>query len=56
MQGHGDLIVWQKAIELVVAVYKLSKSFPNTETYRRAGTALLLNLNPESQGGLVAKS
>jgi len=33
MQGHRDLIVWQKAMELVLAVYKLSKSFPKTETY-----------------------
>jgi four helix bundle protein len=33
MQGHRDLIVWQKAMDLVVAVYKLSESFPKTETY-----------------------
>jgi four helix bundle protein len=33
MQGHKELIVWQKAMELVVAVYKLTKSFPKIETY-----------------------
>ena len=33
MQGHRELIVRQKAMDLVVAVYKLSKSFPKTETY-----------------------
>ncbi|MGA9055261.1 MAG: four helix bundle protein [Terriglobia bacterium] len=25
MQGHKDLIVWQKAMDLVVAIYKLTK-------------------------------
>jgi len=33
MQGHKELIVWQKAMQLVVAVYKLTKSFPKTEIY-----------------------
>ncbi|MGB7591362.1 MAG: four helix bundle protein [Terriglobia bacterium] len=33
MQGHKELIVWQKAMDLVVAVYKLTKSFPKTEVY-----------------------
>ena len=33
MQGHRDLVVWQKAMDLVVAVYKLTKSFPKTEIY-----------------------
>jgi hypothetical protein len=38
MQGHRNLIVWQKAMQLVVAVYKLSKSFPTTETYGLASS------------------
>jgi four helix bundle protein len=33
MQGHRELIVWQKAVDLVVAFYKLTKSFPKTEVY-----------------------
>jgi four helix bundle protein len=33
MQGHRDLVVWQKAMDLVVAVYKLAKSFPKAELY-----------------------
>ncbi|HLF66673.1 MAG TPA: four helix bundle protein, partial [Gammaproteobacteria bacterium] len=30
---YQDLIVWQKAIELVVATYKLTKQFPREEVY-----------------------
>jgi four helix bundle protein len=33
MQGHKDLEVWQKAMELVVAIYKATSSFPKAETY-----------------------
>ena len=33
MQGHKELVVWQKAMELVVAVYKLTSEFPKIETY-----------------------
>ena len=33
MQGHKELIIWQKAMNLVEAVYKLTKSFPKTEIY-----------------------
>jgi four helix bundle protein len=33
MQGHKELIVWQKAMHLVVVVYKLTKYFPKTEIY-----------------------
>jgi four helix bundle protein len=31
---HRDLIVWQKAMDMVVAVYRLTDLFPKTETYR----------------------
>ena len=34
IQSHRDLIVWQKAMDLVVEVYRLSERFPRTETYR----------------------
>jgi four helix bundle protein len=33
MKGHKELIVWQKAMDLVVAVYKLTKAFPKAEIY-----------------------
>jgi len=32
--SHRDLIVWQKAMDLVVEVYRLTSCFPRTETYR----------------------
>jgi four helix bundle protein len=33
IQGHKELVVWQKAMDLVVAVYRITKTFPRTETY-----------------------
>jgi len=33
MRGYKDLLVWQKGMDLVVAVYKLTKTFPTTELY-----------------------
>lgn|SRR3989338_339421 len=33
MHTYRDLIVWQKAIDLSVAVYQLSNSFPREELY-----------------------
>lgn len=34
IESHRDLIVWQKAMELTVQVYKLTARFPREETYR----------------------
>jgi four helix bundle protein len=31
--SHKDLIVWQRAMQLVVDVYRSTKSFPREETY-----------------------
>lgn len=31
--GYRDLIVWQKAMKLVVAVYELLKDFPREESF-----------------------
>lgn len=45
-----DLIVWQKAHQLVLAVYRKSKSFPKEEMYglisqiRRAGVSVAANI------------
>jgi four helix bundle protein len=33
IQSHKDLIVWQKSMDLVVAVYKLTGFFPKEEIY-----------------------
>ena len=30
---YKDLIVWQKAVDLVVEIYKLTSVFPRSETY-----------------------
>jgi four helix bundle protein len=34
IQSHRDLIVWQRAMQLSVDVYRLSSRFPAVETYR----------------------
>ena|SRR3989338_4625218 len=33
INSYKDLIVWQKAMELVVEIYKLTESFPKEELY-----------------------
>lgn len=33
MHGYKDLLVWQKAMDLVVAIYRVTQSFPKTEAY-----------------------
>jgi four helix bundle protein len=49
-QSFKDLIVWQKAIALTVAIYKLSESFPQSERYgltdqlRRAAVSVASNI------------
>ncbi|MFM7449027.1 MAG: four helix bundle protein [Leptolyngbyaceae cyanobacterium] len=34
IQSHRDLVVWQKAMDMVVQVYQLAQHFPSSETYR----------------------
>lgn len=34
IQSHRDLIVWQKAMDMVVSIYGLSGRFPASERYR----------------------
>jgi four helix bundle protein len=49
-QTFQDLIVWQKAHQLVLEIYRLSASFPKTELYgltsqfRRAGVSVPANI------------
>ena len=33
INSYKDLIVWQKAVDLVVEIYKLTESFPKSEIY-----------------------
>ena len=33
MESYRDLIVWQKAMSLVVKIYQTTKTFPKSETY-----------------------
>ncbi len=49
-ESYRDLIVWQRAIQMTVAVYKLTEEFPREEIYgltsqlRRAGEATASNI------------
>lgn len=55
IRSHRDLIAWQKAMDLVVHVYGLTKSFPREEVYgltsqiRRAAASIPANI-AEGQG------
>ena len=33
INSYKDLTVWQKSIDLVESIYKITKSFPKSETY-----------------------
>ena len=49
-QAFQDLTVWQRAMEMTVCIYGLSKSFPKDEMYgltsqlRRAGVSVASNI------------
>lgn len=55
IKTHRDLIVWQKAMDLVAVVYDVSKAFPREELYgltnqtRRAAVSIPANI-AEGQG------
>jgi four helix bundle protein len=50
MQTHKDLILWQKSVDFVVEVYKLTNSFPKEEIYgltsqiRRSAVSISSNI------------
>ena len=50
MHSYKDLIVWQKAMDLVVSIYQLTEHFPKTEIYgltsqmRRAAVSIPSNI------------
>ena len=50
MKNHKDLIVWQKSMDLVLAIYKATRSFPQEEMFgivsqmRRASVSIPSNI------------
>lgn len=56
-QDYHDLVVWQRAIELTVCVYELTRTFPRDELYgltqqvRRASVSVASNI-AEGRGRL----
>ena len=50
MQSYKDLIVWQKSIELVTELYRVTEKFPKTEVFgltsqiRRAAVSIPSNI------------
>jgi four helix bundle protein len=50
MKPHKKLVAWQKGMDLVVAIYELTKSFPKEGTYglssqlRRAAISVPSNI------------
>jgi four helix bundle protein len=50
IHSHRDLKVWQRAIQMSVALYKLTENFPKQEIYgltsqiRRAGVSIASNI------------
>lgn len=56
-QDYRDLVVWQKAIDLTVCIYKLTSSLPKEEVYglssqmRRASVSVASNI-AEGRGRL----
>jgi four helix bundle protein len=50
MRGHKELIVWQKAMEMVTEIYRLTQNFPKEELYglvsqmRRAAVSIPSNI------------
>jgi len=57
-QDYRDLIVWQRAMELTVCIYQLTRSFPKDELYglvsqlRRASVSIASNI-AEGRGRLT---
>lgn len=57
IQSYRDLIVWQKSIELVSEIYKVTEKFPRSETYnlvsqmRRAAVSIPSNIAEGTRRG-----
>lgn len=61
IQSYKDLQVWQKAIELVTMIYRLTESFPQKEIYgltsqmRRSSVSIPSNVAEGSRRGSRAE-
>ncbi len=50
LRSYRDLVVWQKAVELVIVIYELTEQFPKSEMYgltsqmRRATVSIPSNI------------
>jgi four helix bundle protein len=59
-QDYRELVVWRRAIDLTVLIYRITKSFPRNEVYglssqmRRAGISIASNI-AEGRGRLNAR-
>jgi four helix bundle protein len=59
VEAHRDLIVWQKAMDMVVEVYRLANRFPHSELYRltsqitRAAVSVPANIAEGNARGTV---
>ncbi len=57
LRSYRDLIVWQKAVELVIVVYELTEQFPKSEMYgltsqmRRAAVSVPSNISEGRRRG-----
>ncbi len=60
MKSYKDLIVWQKAMELVTAVYSLTEKFPQSEIFgltaqmKRSAVSIPSNIAEGSRRGTKA--
>jgi len=60
IKSHRDLIAWQKAMDLTVAIYEATKAFPRDELYgltsqtRRSSASIAANI-AEGQGRKLAR-
>lgn len=61
IKSYKDLLIWQKGIQISVAIYKLTKRFPSEEIFgltsqlRRAANSISLNI-AEGYGRHTTKS
>jgi four helix bundle protein len=59
MDNYKNLIVWQKAVELVVVVYELTDKFPKSELYglvsqiRRCAVSIPSNIAEGNRRGTI---
>lgn len=60
IKSHRDLIVWQKAMDLTVLIYEITKKFPSDEKFglisqiRRCSSSIAANI-AEGQGRRSSK-